>query len=393
MKIKSAKSKRIKKNLDENKKRKLLSSCINCRSILFKYHEKENISFLNDLNINNGLIPNNKNSYNNKNLLNTKKPLSTSNLYNTYNYNKINKEIQTSNFLEFNKNKNHSVLNTPRTIYTSLCKKRNLNIKNLKKYNINKKNELNITHNILQNILKRKIYDKMSNMPNLCLSFNNRYDSYNQKTKDQNNIDKFNSLRINIKRNPEKKFRLIKEFMINNGINQKKYFKTNNIIKFESYLNKSININPKNSISQIIKNLINNKDKQLSYNKENEDDEIIRKEFYSFSPLSNRLSIKKVKKISNNINNISLKQKELRPDLFLSSNNSKTKNENKDNTIIKKNNLSELVKNLEYELKQIKSDKLNQLESNNNNKFVNKIKNLIKKQEHIKKLMIDYIII
>ena len=281
----------------------------------------------------------------------------------------------------------------------------------------------------MTNYLKRKINNKLHihKPPNLYLSFNNRYNSNNEKGEFQNNINKFKKLRANIRRSPDKKLKLITEFMKNNGINQEKYFKINNLIKFESYLYRPIKINPKFSISKIIKNLlINKRDNKLSSNKEKENDEIIENDrslVYLYTPLSARLTIKKIKNKNNNnnIKSFSLRHKEQIPDLFLSLNN--TKNENKNNYIFKKNNLKILVKNLELELKQIKNEKLNNFENNNkfiiknnysmksfkdNNKYVpnfclsskelserykyninkynNRIKNIFKRQEHIKNI-------
>ena len=256
--MKSAKINGIKKsNLVEKKERKLLSSCIRCKSIIFQ-NTKNNIieaNYSNNcsnfskqktyLNLNINFTPISKNKHNKK-ILYEKKPLSTTHINNKNK--KVDKEIQLSDFIEDNKQENYKPLKLAKTLYTKLYKKNRLKyqypklyIFNKKKKNIRLKNN-ELRNNLLTNYLKRKKIDNIPITFPLYLSFNKNYNSMSQKERVGKNIEKLICLKTHIVNNPNKKYTLIKEFMLTNGINKEKYLKLNNILKFENYLNQPINI-------------------------------------------------------------------------------------------------------------------------------------------------------
>jgi hypothetical protein len=209
-----------------------------------------------------------------------------------------------------------------------------------------------------------------------------------QKERVGKNIEKLICLKTHIVNNPNKKYTLIKEFMLTNGINKEKYLKLSNILKFENYLNQPININPQYTITQIIKNVVNNKIIRPKSYQESENDELIQSQ-NPLNYLSDRPIIKKKIKNKNNKNIILLKENLSFPKLNFSFN--KEKDEEKNNFTLEKHNLKILIKNLEDELIQIKNEKNNKLEENNKLIFKNNysFKNLKDKNKFVPNLCLS----
>ena len=378
---------------------KILSSSLSCKRILYSNNnsneiiksnkfkhinisnlKKHNIDFI-DLKLNDNDTPNYKTIHKRK-IIYEKKPLSTNNINNKY---KTNKEIQVSDYNEINKNEdNIQPLKLAKTLYTNLYKTKESIFKKINPINFNRKNKNknNIKNpELITNYLKRKEVDNIPITFPLYLSFNNRFESFSQKERVEKNLEKLICLKTHLSRNPKNRFKLIKEFMLTNGINEEKYFKYNNMIKFEKYLKKPINFNPEYTMNKIIKNVINSQTLISARNKEDEIDEIIIRQKpvnYFVSPLSDRKIIKKklVNKIENNkiIHNDSRNTSSFKNNTSFSNYNSSLTglkniiNKEKNNFNIKDNNLKILVKNLEDELNQIKIEKINKFEKNN--KFI-----------------------
>ena len=244
-------------------------------------------------------------------------------------------------------------------------------------------------------------------------------------------MDKIVQVQTHLANNKTDHYKIISEFMVKNRVNDVKYLNAECFQKMENYLKKPINFNPNLTMTQIIKNIINNnktnntpiniknkrKELKLSSNINPQKSEIIKK----------NLKLKRPE--NNNINNIvfnNLQKSSSSPNF----NFKVYQNDSRINRLGKKygylsdkNNLNLILDNLEDELKKIKTDKINRIEENNKfndnktyllkkfedkNKFVpnlclsskgfserykinidkfnNKIKNIISKNEKIKNI-------
>ena len=359
--------------------------------------------------------------------------------------NNLNNKVQLFDYNKKNENQkeeynNIKPLKFAETLYKKYNKeKNNSNYNKFNNYNHNNKNKIKkrMKNCELTNYLKRKEIDNIPLVFPLYLSFNNKFESHSQRERVDKNLDKLICIKTHLSRNPKNKYKLIKEFMITNGIKEEKYFKLSNMMKFENYLKEPINFSPKYTMNTIIKNAINSSSAQSSINKEEKNDEIVNNQKpvnYYISPLSDKKIIKrkinyKHEKTKNlKINNSENKNIRALKHNFSSLSAQKTLNNSRKNLEKKTfdfsdNNLKHLVHNLEDELNQIKIEKKNALINHNqciftnqyllksfidNNKYVpnlcmstkgfseqckkniekynNRVKNIITKQERIKNI-------
>ncbi len=375
-----------------------------------------------------------------KKLLNRKK-ISSAPFIKRYNIDKFkyyynsDKEIQANNFNKKNL-RLYSLINISTPFNKNIALYKNLKIEVFHKNfgrtprNIN----LSLFKNITTNYLKQKESDNIPILYPFYSSFNNKYESKSQRERYIKNLDKIVQVQTHLANNKTDHYKIISEFMVKNGVNEIKYLNAESFQKMENYLRKPINFNPNLTMTQIIKNTINNKTNNMPINSRNKKIDLKSSNFIK-PQKSEKIIIKKNVKLkenrfeNNNINIndiINLKKSSSSPNF----NFKVYQNDSRINRLGKKygylsdkNNLNLILDNLEDELKKIKTDKINRIEENNKfndnktyllktyedkNKFVpnlclsskgfseryknnidkfnNKIKNIMSKNEKIKSI-------
>ena len=244
--------------------------------------------------------------------------------------------------------------------------------------------------------LDRKIINDLPIIYPLFLSYNNSYDTFSEKNRVEKILNKFVCLKTQIIKDYKNRDRIMREFMIRNGVYNKKFFTEKKMSSFNEYLKKPFKFDPKKTIIDIIKEAVN----------------------YKYDEVQNDENI--LKPVNMFINhNITYGNKTLRKNKNNSSDNINSEKLNKNPICLKveelnfdEKHLPILVNELEENLKQIQSEgakKLNMLRGGtkkfrefkikDNNKFVPNLclvnKDFREKYEHIidkenKKLLENY---
>ena len=234
-----------------------------------------------------------------------------------------------------------------------------------------KHSNINLYQNITTNYLKQKESNNIPITYPFYSSFDKKCDSRSQKERYRKNLDKIIQVRTHLTSNKTDHYKIISEFMVKNGIKEKKYINPENMMKIESYLKQPINFNPDLTMTQIIKNIINNKINNTRKNLQNKiEDYKFSNYFNKHTPeFRNNLKIK-YRTLDNNskkgINN--LKKSSSAPNLNLATFQDDSRIMNllkKYSYLHDKNNLTKIIDKLESELKQLKTNKINKLEDNN----------------------------
>lgn len=391
---------------------------------------------------------------NNHNLIRTKTlKLNLGNSNSTRNINR--KKISSAPFIKrYNINKFKNYYNSDKEIQANNLKKKNLQLyslinistpfnknialyKNLKievfhkNFRRTPKNvNLNLFKNITTNYLKQKESDNIPILYPFYSSFHNQYESKSQRERYIKNLDKIVQVQTHLANNKTDHYKIISEFMVKNRVNDVKYLNAECFQKMENYLKKPINFNPNLTMTQIIKNIINNKTNNTPINIKNKRKEL--KLSSNINPQKSEIIKKnlKLKRFENNnikkieFNNLQKSSSSPNFNFKVYQNDSRINRLGKKYGYLSdKNNLNLILDNLEDELKKIKTDKINRIEENNKfndnktyllkkfedkNKFVpnlclsskgfserykinidkfnNKIKNIISKNEKIKNI-------
>ena len=391
---------------------------------------------------------------NNHNLIRTKTlKLNLGNSNSTRNINR--KKISSAPFIKrYNINKFKNYYNSDKEIQANNLKKKNLQLyslinisipfnknialyKNLKievfhkNFRRTPKNvNLNLIKNITTNYLKQKESDNIPILYPFYSSFHNQYESKSQRERYIKNLDKIVQVQTHLANNKTDHYKIISEFMVKNRVNDVKYLNAECFQKMENYLKKPINFNPNLTMTQIIKNIINNKSNNTPINIKNKRKEL--KLSNNINPQKSEIIKKnlKLKRFENNnikkieFNNLQKSSSSPNFNFKVYQNDSRINRLGKKYGYLSdKNNLNLILDNLEDELKKIKTDKINRIEENNKfndnktylmkkfedkNKFVpnlclsskgfserykinidkfnNKIKNIISKNEKIKNI-------
>ena len=103
---------------------------------------------------------------------------------------------------------------------------------------------------------RRKINDLPVLYP-LFLSYNNSYDNQSEKFRANNILEKFVKLKTQIVKDYKNRDKIIKEFLMRNGITDKKYFTMQKFANLIEYLKKPFKFDPKKMITDIIKEALN----------------------------------------------------------------------------------------------------------------------------------------
>ena len=127
---------------------------------------------------------------------------------------------------------------------------------------------LNLYKNITTNYLNQKESDKIPILYPFFATFDLKYNSKSQRDRYIKNLNKLIQVKTHLTSNKTDHFKIISEFMIKNGINEKKYINSENMLKIENFLKKPFNAIPNFTMKQIIKNIINTKFNKSSTNPE-----------------------------------------------------------------------------------------------------------------------------
>ena len=176
------------------------------------------------------------------------------------NYYNSDKEIQANNL----KKKNlqlYSLINISTPFNKNIALYKNLKIEVFhKNFRRTPKNvNLNLIKNITTNNLKQKESDNIPILYPFYSSFHNQYESKSQRERYIKNLDKIVQVQTHLANNKTDHYKIISEFMVKNRVNDVKYLNAECFQKMENYLKKPINFNPNLTMTQIIKNIINNK--------------------------------------------------------------------------------------------------------------------------------------
>ena len=311
----------------------------------------------------------NKQQNNNKNINNIKE---NNNEEKKNNYNKINININNmkKNYVinYFNKNNDNKYLTVPIKSRTTInfypISQSNDQILESKSSNIPsihkrlKSTEEKKPQHITRYLERKKINDLPVTYP-LYLSYNNKYHSISEKNRVDKILNKLICLKTHIMKDPLNKIEIIKEFFLKNGFDKNIYFTDDSINNFYHYLRQPFSFPPEHTLSEVVKDGIN-----FKFNKKEDDLGMDMNNFLDYEPKNRKWS---------------------RYDQYASTNKKKNKDNTIDNKIIynllmeeifkkryinydsfKNKTLPQLIKDLEYELRQIKIDKMNRLEKYNN---------------------------
>lgn len=193
----------------------------------------------------------------------------------------------------------------------------------------------------------------------LYLSYNNKYHSISEKNRVDKILNKLICLKTHILKDPLNRIEIVKEFLLRNGFDNNKYFQEDSINNFLFYLKQPFSFSPECSLNDVINEAINCK-----YNKEQDDNnDMSIATFLDYLPKERRwndleeYNSKKKIKNNNSLGNeiiYNLLMEEIFKRRYINYDNFRNKT------------LPILIKDLEFELRQIKIDKMNKLDEYNN---------------------------
>ena len=205
---------------------------------------------------------------------------------------------------------------------------------------------------------RKKINDLPVTYP-LFLSYNNKYNSISEKNRVDKILNKLICLKTHLLRDPLNRIEIIKEFFLKNGFDKSIYFDENSITNFYHYLNQPFSFSPEFTLVEVVNEGINYKyDKKKD---ENKDMNIAN--FLDYMPKNRKwtdfveYSINKKKDKNNQIGNeiiYNLLMEEIFKRRYINYDSFRNKT------------LTALINDLEFELRQIKIDKMNRLDKYNN---------------------------
>ena len=117
----------------------------------------------------------------------------------------------------------------------------------------------NNNKNYITNYLSLRSYNSLPITFPINLSYNNNYETFSEKNRQEKLIDKFIKLKTIIKKFPNEKNIIIKEFLLKNNIIDKKYYSIDKINNFLYFLNHPFNFDPKKNLMDIINEAVNYK--------------------------------------------------------------------------------------------------------------------------------------
>ena len=284
---------------------------------------------------------------------------------------KINDSLTKEDFKRiFNKYKSSRIFNIENAKYDSITIKSNTSInffpkKISKTIFLSRNNAVipkrlrstkEIKSNSITGFLERK---KINEIPITCpvyLSHNNIYISMSEKSRVDRILSKLICLKTHLLKDGLNKFEIIKEFLIKNGIKDSKYFTRESLINLYNYFLQPFTFPPEYLLIDIINDGIkfNHSSGIEEINKIEEDKNILNYMPKNRSLFSSKKGGKKTRNILKKINSI---------DNITMDNKYLTHHQNSENII--KKALPNLIKDLEFELRQIKQEKIAKLDKYN----------------------------
>ena len=284
---------------------------------------------------------------------------------------KINDSLTKEDFKRiFNKYKSSRIFNIENAKYDSITIKSNTSInffpkKISKTIFLSRNNTVipkrlrstkEIKSNSITGFLERKKINEIPITFPVYLSHNNIYISMSEKSRVDRILSKLICLKTHLLKDGLNKFEIIKEFLIKNGIKDSKYFTRESLINLYNYFLQPFTFPPEYLLIDIINDGIkfNHSSGIEEINKIDEDKNILNYMPKNRSLLSSKKGGKKTRNILkkiNSINNITMDNKYL------------THHQNSENII--KKALPNLIKDLEFELRQIKQEKIAKLDKYN----------------------------
>ena len=107
--------------------------------------------------------------------------------------------------------------------------------------------------------LNRKLISDLPITFPLFLSYNNNYKTFSEKNRVEKILNKFVCLKTHIVKDYNNKEKILREFMLKNGITDESYYSLENLQNFNNYLRKPFHFDSKKTIEEIITEAINYK--------------------------------------------------------------------------------------------------------------------------------------
>ena len=312
-----------------------------------KNKHKENKEEINNININNNEKIKNENnkSYTNKNkIINYFNKNNDNNKYYTVPI----KSRTSYNFYPISQSREKSLEHKPVNI--------NINMQSIHKRV--KSTEDKKPQHITRYLERKKINDLPVTYP-LYLSYNNKYNSISEKNRVDKILNKLICLKTHLLRDPLNRIEIIKEFFLKNGFNKSIYYDENSINNFYYYLNQPFSFSPEFTLVQVVNEGIN-----FKYDKKQDDIKDMNiVNFLDYMPKERKWAdlveyhINKKKDKNNQIGNeiiYNLLMEEIFKRRYINYDSFRNKT------------LPSLIKDLEFELRQIKIDKMKRLDKYNN---------------------------
>jgi hypothetical protein len=284
---------------------------------------------------------------------------------------KINDSLTKEDFKRiFNKYKSSRIFNIENAKYDSITIKSNTSInffpkKISKTIFLSRNNTVipkrlrstkEIKSNSITGFLERKKINEIPITFPVYLSYNNIYISMSEKSRVDRILSKLICLKTHLLKDGLNKFEIIKEFLIKNGIKDSKYFTRESLINLYNYFLQPFTFPPEYLLIDIINDGIkfNHSSGIEEINKIEEDKNILNYMPKNRSLFSSKKGGKKTRNILKKINSI---------DNITMDNKYLTHHQNSENII--KKALPNLIKDLEFELRQIKQEKIAKLDKYN----------------------------
>ena len=312
-----------------------------------KNKHKENKEEINNININNNekIINENNKNYTNKNkIINYFNKNNDNNKYYTVPI----KSRTSYNFYPISQSREKSLEHKPVNI--------NINMQSIHKRV--KSTEDKKPQHITRYLERKKINDLPVTYP-LYLSYNNKYNSISEKNRVDKILNKLICLKTHLLRDPLNRIEIIKEFFLKNGFNKSIYYDENSINNFYYYLNQPFSFSPEFTLVQVVNEGIN-----FKYDKKQDDIKDMNiVNFLDYMPKERKWAdlveyhINKKKDKNNQIGNeiiYNLLMEEIFKRRYINYDSFRNKT------------LPSLIKDLEFELRQIKIDKMKRLDKYNN---------------------------
>lgn len=128
-----------------------------------------------------------------------------------------------------------------------------------KKLQHNKSGGANSLESQVTCYLDRKKINDLPILYPLFLSYNNSYETFSEKNRVEKILNKFICLKTQVTKDYKNRDKILKEFMIKNGVCDKKYFTEIKMSNFNEYLKKPFKFDPKKTIIDIIKEAVDYK--------------------------------------------------------------------------------------------------------------------------------------